>query len=156
MNTIALIKKHEGIRTRTYADSLGIETVGVGFNLRRSGAREVVTKVGADYDKVLAGTQDLTPDQIDTLLNQDIADCVKDLHLLFPGFDAMPAPAQMVLTDMRFQLGGNGLRAFKNTLQSFRDGRWADAAAGIKASAMYKQVPVRCNENIALLLAIKV
>jgi len=155
LNFKAYITKHEGSRLKVYLDSLGIPTIGVGFCLARAGARESITAVGADYDKILAGTLVLTLDQIDKLLNDDIKDCIDDLHKLFPNFDKMPQEAQSVLVDMRFQLGPARIRKFSNTMKAFQDGKWSDAANGIKTSAMYKQVPVRCDENITLLNSIK-
>lgn len=151
-----MIKRHEGIRHKVYLDSLGIPTVGCGFNLLRSGAAKALAAVGADFDAVKSGDQLLTDAQIDKLLETDLRDCYIDLcKFFFNDFDSLPESARAVLVDMRFQLGPTRLRGFKNTMKAFADRRWKDAAAGIKASAMYKQVPKRCDENIALLLAIK-
>lgn len=150
----AVLKQHEGVRSRVYKDSLGIETVGVGFNLRRADARQRLHAANADYDAVFAGKTSLTAQQVDALLHADIADCLADLQTLFTSFGSMPLPAQEVLVDMRFQLGGAGLRGFTNTLKAFREQRWRDAAAGMRASLAYKQTPVRWGENAARIEAL--
>lgn len=142
-----MIRPNEGVRANVYRDSLGIETIGVGFNLRRGGARESLAAVGADHAAVLAGKESLAPWQIDTLLDCDIAVAVADLRKLMPGYDDMPETARLVLLDMRFQLGGAGLRGFKYTLAAFRAGEWKKAADGMRASLAYKQTPKRWERN---------
>jgi lysozyme len=163
----AYITKHEAECLNAYKDSLGIWTMGVGFNIERSGADEAMRNAGVNPDVIRAAIEeakkagkDKTPELIDkrrsqALLQADVLACQDDLHKLFPKFDAMPEEARTVLLDMRFQLGPSRLRGFANTLKAFADGRWRDAGAGIKSSMMYKQVSKRCDENIALLLSIK-
>lgn len=48
-----------------------------------------------------------------------------------------------VLTEMAFQMGGQGLAKFTNTLQAVREKRWNDAADGMLASVWAKQTPQR-------------
>jgi GH24 family phage-related lysozyme (muramidase) len=52
--------RHEGYERHVYPDSLGISSIGVGFNLEQPGARELVARVGADYDALIEGRTDLT------------------------------------------------------------------------------------------------
>lgn len=40
-----------------YKDSLGIPTIGIGFNLKRSDAPKLIAGVGANYNKILAGSE---------------------------------------------------------------------------------------------------
>jgi lysozyme len=139
----------------------------VGFNCERDGANEAMRKAGVNPDVVWAAIEEakksgrahtgqiINHAQSAALLDADLAECVADLRInLFPDFYGLPEPARLVLVDMRYQLGPTRLRQFKNTLKAFRERRWNDAAEGIRASAMYKQVPKRCDENIALLRGI--
>ena len=66
------MKKHEGVRSKKYIDSRGIPTVGVGFNLKRSDADQKLKSVGANPIKVKQGKQELTNNQIETLLVGDL------------------------------------------------------------------------------------
>jgi hypothetical protein len=50
-----------------YLDSEGIETVGAGFNLRRPDARERLAEVGADFDAVFSGAQQISQTQSEKL-----------------------------------------------------------------------------------------
>jgi hypothetical protein len=99
------IKKHEGVRAKVYKDTLGIPTIGVGFNLLRPDARQICSDFGIDYDIILSGQAILTMKQIDDLLDKDIKACVDDLKVLFSDWDSRPENFKLVLTDMRFQLG---------------------------------------------------
>lgn len=162
----AYITKHEGERLWAYKDSLGIWTMGVGFNIERDGAGAAMRAAGINPDVIWAAieearkagksrtTEVITKEKSQKLLEADLQACYDDLSKLFAGFDGFPEQARAVLVDMRFQLGPTRLRAFKNTMYAFSQRRWKDAAAGIKGSLMYKQVRKRCDENIALLNSI--
>jgi len=50
-----MIAESEGNKPCMYKDTLGHPTIGIGFNLDRSDAREKITSVGADYDNVKSG-----------------------------------------------------------------------------------------------------
>jgi len=52
-----MIAEAEGKRTCMHHDSLGIPTIGIGFNLKRSDAPSLINGVGANYNKVLAGSE---------------------------------------------------------------------------------------------------
>ncbi len=149
-----MLKRNEGVRNKVYKDSLGIPTIGVGLNLRRLDSRERLAAVGAAYDDILVGKAILTDAQIDTLLAEDIDDCVKDLKALLPKFDAYPPEARAVLVDLRFNLGGKGLRGFNHTLDEFRAGRFSAAGDRLKKSVWFLQVGRRAKENVAILKAI--
>ncbi len=148
-----MLKRNEGVRLAAYKDSLGILTIGVGFNLERLDARARCTMHGINFDDIKAGSP-LTMAQVDALLDEDIAACVYSLRDLLPGFDQYPEQAQLVLIDMRFQLGAGGLKAFKNTLGAFRAQHWKNAAAGLRSSLAYKQTTKRWERNAKALESI--
>ncbi len=58
-----------------------------------------------------------------------------------------------VLTDIAYEIGGTGLFAFHKLLSAIRTRNWSYAAAEIKDSLLYKQVPMREQENIILMAA---
>jgi len=147
----ALIEKHEGRRAWVYRDSLGIPTIGVGFNLQRDDAQALVEASGADFSQVRAGETSLTEDQIDYILDECINECLTDLQKLFPNFDQMPREAQLVLLDLRFNLGPQTLRSFRLTLASFKAARYHKAAALLEPTRWARQVGKRAVEDIAML-----
>lgn len=142
-----MIKRNEGVRLKAYKDTLGILTVGVGFNLERLDARTRCVRHGIDYDRLVAGRVLLTTAQVDALLEEDLAASLVGLREMLPSFDNMPTLARLVLIDMRFQLGAGGLKKFKNTLAAFRDRDWKRAAEGLRASLAYKQTTHRWETN---------
>lgn len=97
--------RHEGIKLRVYRDSLGIETIGVGRNIRDKG---------------------ITADEAMTLLNHDIEECLSDLRG-WGWFLLLDPVRQRALVDMRFNLGPSRLRGFKRFLNAMERGDWEGA-----------------------------
>ena len=65
----SMIKRHEGVRTCVYKDTMGYRTIGVGFNLDQGSARSTCQRLGIDYNAVLSGSKCLTNAQVDSLLS---------------------------------------------------------------------------------------
>ncbi len=150
MDAAAFITKHEGVRYKVYRDSLGIPTIGVGFNLTRPDAAEMLKRVGAELHSVASG-EELSAVQVNALLRADIQACTDDLAHIFTDFDKMPESVRMVLIDLRFNLGPVRFRGFSNTLNSFRRGDYRDAAKRLRISLWATQVGKRADEDIAML-----
>lgn len=149
-----MMRLNEGVRAKVYKDSLGIPTIGVGFNLMRLDARDRLAKLGLKYEDVLLGKVELMPDQIDFLLDEDIAECLTDLKTMFVDFARFPEPVRHVLIDLRFNLGGRGLRGFPNTLSDLRNRQYSAAADRLAKSKWASQVGKRATRNIAALKSV--
>lgn len=122
----ALIRRHEGTRTRrgrhvVYTDTRGIETIGIGRNLRRG----------------------LTDAEAELLFANDLEEHYEQLHLAIPWVGALDEVRHAVLVDMAYNLGVPGLLKFKRTLASVHDGRYADAAREMLESRWAGQVGTR-------------
>jgi GH24 family phage-related lysozyme (muramidase) len=135
--------RHEGKRAKVYKDTEGVPTVGVGFNLNRADARQKLAAVGADLDKVKAGQQELTEDQIRKLLDADMDTAVADCKALFPKFAELSDVRQRALADMMFNLGRARLSGFKKMVSHVNAGEFDKAAGEMKASKWYAQVKDR-------------
>lgn len=81
MSFTEFLEPLEGNSPRAYDDAntrtinmntkvIGDPTIGIGFNLTRKDARAKIEALGANYDKVLRGEQDLDPSQVRQLLVQ--------------------------------------------------------------------------------------
>lgn len=132
------LRYDEGIKYSPYFDIVGVSTVGVGHNLKAK-------PISEDWHYPL---QDWQVDQL-------LAD---DLQVVFDGLDkhlswwrTLSYARQRVLANMAFQLGIDGLLAFVNTLKLIKDGKYNDAATGMKASKWYKQTPNRVDRLIKLM-----
>jgi lysozyme len=138
---------NEGWRRETYADSAGIPTVGVGFNLRRQDAPARIAALGLSYDAVVAGAQRLSDDQVDRLFSADIEATLAGVARLVPSFPDLAVARRVALVDMAFNLGLGGLGRFKRLLAAVDRGDWAGAEAEIVDSLYFRQVPGRAQRN---------
>lgn len=111
----------EGLTYKPYKDSRGITTIGVGRNLDDVG---------------------LSADEVFFLLTNDIERVEKDLQT-FPWWSSLDPVRQLALANMRFQLGPNRFRGFKNMLYAIEIGDYQGASKEALNSDYAKQVPRR-------------
>lgn len=141
-DTPSMIERHEGRRNEVYKDSLGIPTIGIGYNLRNATAKEDLAKVGANLKEVLRGKQ-LSDDQVNELFRMSLDRALKDAKSYYPEFDKLPDAAKGVLVDMSFNLGLTKLNGFKDLKTALGRGNYNAAADAMIDSAWYKQVKTR-------------
>ncbi|WP_321940070.1 glycoside hydrolase family protein [Paraburkholderia sp. J8-2] len=120
------LKRDEGVRRVPYKDTKGIDTVAVGHNLQAKPLPNAVYP--------------LTDAAIDSILYADLCDVFSDLDSHLPWWQDLNDVRQRVLANMCFNLGITKLGGFMNTLAAMRQGRWADASAGMLNSAWASQV----------------
>ena len=143
------IIRNEGKKNAMYKDSLGIPTIGVGFNLKRGDAPAKIAALGLSYNNVLAGTQTLTDDQIYSLLDADINVSINQTaKRLFPDFDNIDDDRQVILIDLSFNMGYTRLSGFKNTIAAINSGDWERAADELQDSNWFRQVGNRAIRNV--------
>lgn len=121
----AQLEREEGRVRHAYQDHLGFWTIGVGhlIDSRKGGG---------------------LPDHIvDALLAHDIAEKTAEVERALPWVKTLDDPRRAVLIGMAFQMGTEGLLAFKNTLARVRAGNWAGAASGMLNSKWAQQTPER-------------
>lgn len=124
------LRVDEGVRRYPYQDTVGKWTVGVGRNLDDVGMRD---------------------DEIALMLENDITEAERAARSLVPNFDALSDARRAVVVNMAFNMGQNRLAGFVNTLKAIHEGRWEDAAAGMRASKWATQVGARA-ERLATLM----
>lgn len=142
------IVTNEGWETRVYRDSLGIPTIGVGFNLNRADARERITELGLSYEAVLNNEVELNETQINILLNRDIDTAISIARQLFSNFEQISSTRQIVLIDLAFNLGPNRLAGFTRMINAVNTNDWAQAATELQNSRWYTQVRRRGVWNV--------
>ncbi|MDX9787917.1 MAG: glycoside hydrolase family protein [Desulfobacterales bacterium] len=126
---VATLQQNEGFRGRPYRCSAGKLTIGYGRNIE---------EVGIKHSEALL------------MLMNDIEEVSSDLKTIFRQWDTMPPGRQLAMIDMRYQLGATGFRGFKKMLSAISAGNWQDAAAQIKDSRYYRQVPARARRVIRM------
>jgi lysozyme len=143
---------HEGNKSIRYLDTEGHWTIGIGRNLAAKGfnPRERAVIGPRDLDNV-----GLTPGEIDMLYRNDVAEAIEllDRHLhWWRGLDEI---RRRILVDMMFNMGpGNterGLLSFRNTLLHIREGRYDQAAEGMRASKWARQTKTRADRLIKMM-----
>ena len=145
------IAEYEGKRAHVYTDTAGHPSVGIGVNLDRHGAKEALEAVGADYDKVRAGEQDLTDDQISKLFQQDLNQAISDAGSAVSNFSTLNDPRQFVVVDMIFNLGSAGFGQFHHAISAIESQDWETAGEQMKQSSWYSQVGHRAENDVEMM-----
>lgn len=119
-----MLERHEGCRSTLYIDSLGIETIGIGHNLRKPLSRRAIEMIFED----------------------DMNDARNDCLHAFPFFLELTEARQGVLLNMCFNLGLPRLLLFRNFLQAVELGDYETAADEMLDSRWAEQVKGRALE----------
>lgn len=127
---IAELRRDEGVRYSPYADTVGVQTVGVGHNLKAKPLPD-------------GWTYPLNDTQVNSLLDDDLEDVFHDLDRNLPWWTDLNDVRQRVLANLCFNLGINRLLGFKNTLVFMRQGKYDSAADGLLNSVWATQVKGR-------------
>lgn len=125
------LRLHEGERLRPYRCTAGKLTIGVGRNLDDRG---------------------ITPEESAVLLSNDISLVEAQVFRALPWALTMNEVRQRVLIDMAFNLGIDGLLAFKRTLATMQSGSYQDAARMMLDSKWAGQVGQRA-ERLSRMMA---
>ncbi len=123
------LQRDEGLRLKTYKDSVGVTTIGYGHAYVKSGT--VWTKA-----------------QADAALDADIQRACDFLDKYLPWWRTLSDPRQDVLANMAFNLGDR-LLAFRNTLALIKAGAYVQAASAMLQSKWAKQVGKRADRLAA-------
>lgn len=113
---------HEGVRLKPYRCTAGKMTIGIGRNLDDVG---------------------ITQDEAMLMLRTDIARALSGVRTELPWFEQIDHIRQRVLVDMAFNLGIDGLLAFKQTLAAVAAGDYDRAATEMLNSRWAGQVGER-------------
>jgi lysozyme len=112
----------EGIRLKTYRDTVGKLTIGVGRNL---------DDVGISTAEAMA------------LLENDLAHVASQLDAALPWWKSMTDDRQQALANMCFNMGLGTLLTFKTTLGLMQSGNYSAAADAMLNSKWARQVGAR-------------
>ena len=134
MNKQAIIKyiqDNEGLMLKPYKCSSGKLTIGYGRNLDDVG---------------------ISKSEACMLLSNDLCRAIAQVQNKIPFFEELSDNRQMVLIDLCFNLGINGLLGFKNMLTALESGNYQKAAIELMNSRYATQVGIRAEKNRDYLL----
>jgi len=126
------VKKHEGYRNKVYLDTLGKRTVGVGHL-----CVEDFWEDDKEYEEKF----------LMTILEHDLQTAIKSAEKLCEGLK-ISDDAKILIIEMIFQLGGNGVSKFRKLWQALQQDPpdYAEASVQMLDSRWAKQTPNRANE----------
>jgi len=147
----SFIEHWEGRRNTVYTDTTGHKTIGVGFNLERSDAQEIINGIGLDFQSIYSGQQSLNDQQIDTLLAIDASNAEKAAMSVFPSFNNQPDEVKQILVDLTYNLGTRGIYGFPKFRAAIQNQDYATAAAELVDSKWYGQTGRRAKNHVSTL-----
>ena len=127
-----MLKRHEGVRSHVYLCSAGYETIGVGRNISNTG-------------------MGLFDDEVDYLLENDIARVIKELSSEYPWFTDLDDVRKDAIIDISFNLGATRFRGFKNALSAMESADYTLAAKQFLDSKWSRDVKGRSHELASMI-----
>jgi lysozyme len=126
------VKKHEGYRNKVYLDTLNKRTVGVGHL-----CVEDFWEDDKEYEEKF----------LMTILEHDLQTAIKSAEKLCEGLK-ISDDAKIIIIEMIFQLGGNGVSKFRKMWQALQQDPpdYAEASVQMLDSRWAKQTPNRAQE----------
>ena len=124
MSLIADIKAHEGYSKKVYKDTLGYDTIGIGF---------------------LVSSLELDEDVCDIILERRLKKNEEVLQRKMTNYINLPTEVQNIIQNMYYQMG-NRLFNFVKTLHYIESGKWRAASLEMLDSLWAKQTPNRAKE----------
>jgi lysozyme len=125
-----LLMNQEAFRQFPYTDTTGNLTIGYGRNLISRGISET---------------------EASNLLDDDITYFSDKLNQTFTFFDKLDPVRQVVLVDMCFNLGFNGLLQFKNMISAISSKKFMEAAYYMVNSKAYSQDTERYKQLVYMM-----
>ena len=141
-------KLNEGYYKCVYKDPVGLPTVGVGFNLKKFGARGEIESVGADYDKVLDGSQCLDDRQIEDLFKKDMDSAVSCARNAVSNYNDIGDGPQSAVADMVFNMGCATFSTFRGVISYIEKKDFSGAAQDMQTTLWCRQVGNRCARDV--------
>ena len=123
-----LITHSEEKRYCMYIDQIGIPTVGIGFNLNRPDAPDLIRQLGLDYYSVRSGAICLTDDQVMQLFRYDLNWATEGAKNCVPSFYSHPPCIQTILIDLTFNLGKIGFCGWGYFIRAIEGSNYVGAA----------------------------
>ena len=150
---LQFIKEHEGYRPHVYKDSLGIPTIGIGFNLMRPDSKKIAQQANVNYEDILSGKYTLTDDQVKEIFKITLSIAYKDAKQWLPGFDNLPKNIKLAVLDLSFNMGYTRLSKFIKTKNFIINKNYKAAASELQNSKWATQVGKRVKSVVSLFLA---
>ena len=138
--------EHEGMVLTMYQDSLGIDTIGIGRNLKDRG----ITPAELEYmdipNMAIVYTNGISEADAKYLATNDIKIVEEELCKAHPCVYKLDAARQLILMDMAFNMGVPRLCKFKNMWAAVEAGDFYPASVEMLDSRWARQVKSRATK----------
>ena len=131
------LKVDEGVKYEIYLDHLGLPTFGIGHLVLDSDV-EHGQEVGTP----------ISEDRVNECFDQDVEVVLGECRILYPDFDDLPEEAQLIISNMMFNMGRPRLSKFKGMKRGVDTRDWNAAADEMVDSAWYRQVTNRADRLV--------
>ena len=134
---------HEGLRLQVYKDTLGIDTIGIGRNLKDRGITDEelewmdIPSIDTVYE------HGITEADAMYLAQNDVQIVEKELIRAHPCVEELDAVRQLILIDMAFNMGVPRLSKFKKMWAAIHENKFDVAAKEMLDSRWATQVKSR-------------
>ncbi len=133
-----MIKKHEGVRTRPYKDSLGLWTVGVGRLI--GDGKSLPPEMNREFSMA----------EVDAMFAEDYKHH-KEAAQKIPGFEKLNATGKAALIDLTFNMGPAWYKRWPNFSKALAGGDTEGAAKSLEDSKWYTQVGNRARTIVSMI-----
>ena len=134
------LKREEGFRASIYQCSLGVDTIGYGFNIAYLTKDELALNGGF--------IEPMSEEVATKILESKVSKLIKSVDEVYSWIDNLPEVVKIGLYDMIYQLGIKGFGSFVNTQKYLKALDYPKAIENIKNSKWAKQTPRRANNLI--------
>jgi lysozyme len=160
------LRRDEGVRYSPYKDSVGVWTVGCGWNLEARGLPAKTALVLAGVTEVLV--IDAPPEQakalaekgfsildgtVDALLDLSLRDAAEDARELVHDFENLSDDRQRAFVNRAFNLGRSRMAGFRKMLAAAKRYDWAECSQQMLDSKWARQVGSRADRLAAMVLS---
>lgn len=129
---------HEGLKLKSYLDTEGNWTVGVGYNISGRGVDFFQATIGRTLDDPIERLK-VTREESLKVLHADMKRVHHVIPVHFPEYAGLDEIRQRVVLDMAFNMGFSAL-GFKNTKAAVIARDWSKAAKELYKSKWARQV----------------
>ena len=134
ISTKRMIKKHEGLRLRRYADAGGTFSIGYGH------------KIEKNEPMILS----MTRAEADTAFDKDYTQHKEDATQI-PGYSKADRTRKAALIDLTYNMGPTWYKKFPKFTSAFSAGKYRDAARELRHSDWYKQTGERAKKIVNMI-----
>ena len=137
------LKIDEGVKYEIYLDHLDLPTFGIGH---------LVLDSDPEFGEPI-GTP-VSENRVNECFDKDVEVVLGECRILYPDFDDLPEEAQLIISNMMFNMGRPRLSKFKGMKRAVDARDWMLAATEMVDSRWYRQVTNRADRLVNRMRAI--